>query len=100
VVAFVAAGTSQRLRNLRARPRTTVVLRSGWQWAAVEGAVELVGPDDRFDGVDDERLRLLLREIFAAAGGTHDDWDEYDRVMRAERRVAVLVDPQRIYGNA
>ena len=100
VVAFVAAGTSQRLRNLRARPRTTVVLRSGWQWAAVEGAVELVGPDDRFDGVDDERLRLLLREIFAAAGGTHDDWDEYDRVMRAERRVAVLVVPQRIYGSA
>jgi PPOX class probable F420-dependent enzyme len=100
VVMFVAAGSSQRLRNLRARPRATVVLRAGWQWAGVEGPVELVGPDDHLAGIDDEGLRLLRRDIFVAAGGTHDDWDEYDRVMAAERRVAVLVDPQRIYGNS
>jgi PPOX class probable F420-dependent enzyme len=99
VVAFVAAGSSQRLHNLRARPRVTVVLRAGWQWAGVEGPVELVGPDDHLEGIDDERLRLLRRDIFTAAGGTHEDWDEYDRVMAHERRVAVLVDPLRIYGN-
>jgi hypothetical protein len=29
----------------------------------------------------------------------HEDWAEYDRVMAAERRVAVLVTPQRIYQN-
>ena len=98
VVAFVATGSSQRLRNLRARPRATVVLRAGWQWAGVEGPVELAGPDDHLEGIDDERLRLLLRDIFTAAGGTHDDWEEYDRVMAHERRVAVLVDPLRIYG--
>ena len=100
VVAFVSAGTSQRLRNLRARPRATVVLRAGWQWAGVEGPVELAGPDDQLEGIDDERLRVLLRDIFTAAGGTHDDWDEYDRVMNRERRVAVLVDPLRIYGTS
>jgi PPOX class probable F420-dependent enzyme len=100
VVAFVAAGSAQRLRNLRARPYTNVVLRAGWQWAAVEGPVDLVGPDDHLDDVDDERLRVLLRDIFSAAGGSHDDWDEYDRVMADERRVAVLVDPVRIYGNS
>jgi PPOX class probable F420-dependent enzyme len=99
VVAFVAAGSAQRLRDLRARPRATVVFRAGWQWCAVEGPVELAGPDDPLDGIDAERLRVLLRDIFAAAGGTHDNWDEYDRVMAAERRVAVLVDPERIYGN-
>jgi len=49
--------------------------------------------------VDDERLRLLLREIFTAAGGTHEDFDEYDRVMRAERRTAVLITPSRVYSN-
>jgi hypothetical protein len=38
--------------------------------------------------------------VFTGAGGTHDDWDTYDRVMREERRVAVLVDPVRGYGNA
>ena len=29
-----------------------------------------------------------------------DDWDTYDRVMREEGRVAVLVTPTRVYGNA
>jgi PPOX class probable F420-dependent enzyme len=98
VVAFVAAGSSHRLRNLRARPRASVVIRAGWQWAGVEGPSQLIGPDDPLDGIDDERRRLLLREIFEAAGGTHDDWDEYDRVMLDERRVAVLVAPERISG--
>ena len=60
---------------------------------------QLIGPDDPHDGVDSERLRLLLREIFTAAGGTHDDWDAYDRVMREERRTAVLVTPTRVYSN-
>ncbi len=99
VVAFVAAGSAGRLANRRARPRATVVIRAGWQWAAVEGPVELVGPDDPHEGIDGEGLRLLLRHIFTAAGGTHDDWEEYDRVMADERRVAVLVEPERTYGN-
>ena len=99
VVAFVSAGTAGRLANLRARPRATVVLRAGWQWAAVEGPVELAGPDDPLEGIDAEQLPALLRDIFVAAGGSHDNWDEYDRVMAGERRVAVLIDPARIYGN-
>jgi len=41
----------------------------------------------------------LLRHVFVAAGGTHDDWDEYDRVMAAERRTAVFVHADRISGN-
>ncbi|MEY2437178.1 MAG: hypothetical protein QOF97_2014 [Acidimicrobiaceae bacterium] len=97
VVGFVAAGGSHRLTNLRARPRATVVIRAGWQWAGVEGPVELAGPDDPLEGIDGERLRGLLRDIFTAAGGNHDDWDEYDRIMATERRVAVLVDPERVY---
>jgi len=39
VVAFVSQGRARRLGYLRARPRATVVLRSGWQWAAAEGPV-------------------------------------------------------------
>ena len=99
VVAFVAAGGTRKLANLRADPTIAVVVRAGWQWTAVEGSAQLIGPDDGAPGVDDERLRLLLREIFTAAGGTHDDWDAYDRVMRDERRTAVLVKPARVYSN-
>jgi hypothetical protein len=56
-------------------------------------------PDDLHHGVDAERLRMLLREIFVAAGGTHDDWATYDRTMHDERRTAVLVAPTRHYSN-
>jgi hypothetical protein len=37
--------------------------------------------------------------VFRAAGGSHDDWDEFDRVMAAERRVAVLIEPARVVTN-
>ena len=96
VLAFVTYG-KVKLANLRARPQVSVTSVAGWRWSTVEGRAMIVGPDDPHHTVDAERLRLLLREVFEAAGGTHDDWDEYDRVMRAERRAAVLVTPTRVY---
>ena len=99
VVGFVVRGGTRKLANLRARPQATVVIRAGWQWAAAEGTTELAGPDDAMPGIDADRQRLLLREIFTAAGGTHDDWDTYDRVMAGERRAAVLLTPLRVYTN-
>jgi len=98
VVGFVTYGPA-KLANLRARPQVTVTFRAGWEWAAVEGRARVIGPDDPAPGVDAEHLRLLRREVFTAAGGMHDDWDEYDRVMAAERRAVVLVVPTRIYSN-
>ncbi|HKT01623.1 MAG TPA: TIGR03618 family F420-dependent PPOX class oxidoreductase [Rugosimonospora sp.] len=99
VVGVVAGGGSRKLTNLRRRPRATVVVRTGGQWVAAEGPVQLIGPDDPAPGFDAEGLRLLLRAVFTAAGGTHDDWSTYDRVMAEERRTAVLVDPDRVYSN-
>jgi PPOX class probable F420-dependent enzyme len=98
VVGYVSNG-KVKLRNLRERPATSLLFRAGWRWVGVEGTSELIGPDDPADGVDAEGLRVLLRDIFTAAGGTHDDWDTYDRTMVEERRAAVLVTPTRIYGN-
>lgn len=99
VVAFVSAGGTRKLVHLRADPTIAVVIRAGWQWTAVEGSAELIGPDDSHPDVDDGQLRLLLRDVFSAAGGTHEDWATYDRVMREERRTAVLVAPTRVYSN-
>jgi PPOX class probable F420-dependent enzyme len=98
VVGYVTYGPV-KLRSLRERPATSLLWRSGWQWVGVDGRSELIGPDDPADGLDTDALRLLLRAVFTGAGGTHDDWDAYDRVMREERRVAVLVEPERVYGN-
>ena len=98
-LAFVTYGTV-KLANLRARPQLAVTFRKGWMWATVEGEAELAGPDDPQPWLADaERLRLLLRDVFTAAGGTHDNWDEYDRVMAEQRRTVVLVAPTRTYSN-
>ena len=97
VLAFVTYGPA-KLRHLRKRSAVTATFRSGWAWGTVEGVAELIGPDDPHPAIDPDRLRLLLREIFTAAGGRHDDWPAYDRVMVEQRRVAVLVTPTRIYG--
>jgi hypothetical protein len=59
--------------------------------------VRLVGPDDGADlGLD---VPETIRSVFRAAGGTHEDWDEFDRVMAAERRCAVFVRADRISTN-
>ena len=99
VVGLVAAGGTRKLENLRADPRATIVVRAGWRWATVEGTAEIIGPDDPHPQVDGDALRRLLQDVFRAAGGTHDDWDAYDRAMADERRAAVLIAPRRTYTN-
>jgi PPOX class probable F420-dependent enzyme len=99
VIGFNTRRGARKLSHLRARPRASLVLRAGWQWAAAEGPVTLIGPDDPAPGIDAERLRLLLREVFTAAGGTHEDFAEFDAVMAREGRAAVLVSPERLYSN-
>ena len=97
-LAFVTYGRV-KLANLRSRPQIAVTFRDGWRWATVEGRAELAGPDDPQPWLTEDGLRLLLREVFTAAGGVHDDWDEYDRVMAEQRRTVVLIGPTRVYSN-
>jgi PPOX class probable F420-dependent enzyme len=93
-VGFVVGFGGKKLDYIRQTGRAAVVFRAGWEWVSVEGPARIIGPGDR----PADELATLLRDIFKAAGGTHDDWDEYDRVMVAEGRAAVLVEPQRITG--
>ncbi len=97
-LAFVTYGRV-KLANLRARPQIAVTFRSGWRWATVEGTAELAGPDDPQPWLAGDALRLLLRDVFTAAGGHHDDWVEYDRVMAEQGRTVVLITPSRVYSN-
>jgi PPOX class probable F420-dependent enzyme len=99
VLGFVTYGRI-KLANLRMRPQLALTFREGWQWATVEGRAEVVGPDDPADWLDGpDQLRLLLRAVFAACGGTHDNWIEYDREMVDQGRAAVLIGPTRVYSN-
>ena len=91
-------GPSWKLRRLRETKRCTVLFRVGWEWGSVDGPVDIIGPNDSFEGFDPGGVPQLLRDVFTAAGGTHDDWDEYDRVMAEDERAAVFVHPTRIQG--
>ena len=88
-VAAVLGGSSRKLDLLRSSGRATLVFRAGFEWAAVSGPVRLVGPDD--GGALGLDVPATIRAVFVAAGGTHEDWAEFDRVMAEDRRCAVFV---------
>ena len=97
-VAAVVGGGTRKLGLVRASGRATLVFKDGWEWAAVSGPVRLVGPDDGSDlGLD---VPETIRSVFKAAGGSHEDWAEFDRVMAEERRCAVFVRADTISSNA
>ncbi len=96
-VVFVIRGNTAKLANLKRDPRCAVLnVKPDWsEYAVVEGTAEVHG----WDNTDPEELRLMLRETYrACGGGEHPDWDEYDRVMRQERRAVVMVKPDHVYG--
>jgi hypothetical protein len=101
VVGFVVQGGGRRkLAHLRARPSAVVVFRSGWDWVAVEGDVELIGPDDQLDGLTREEVPSLVHAIYVAAiGGTEGQWAQRDDAIEQERHTAVLLRPLRMYSN-
>ena len=97
VIAFAVRANAVKLRHWRSEPRASIVFRSGWAWAGVEGNVSILGPED-LNGYDPAAIPQLLRDVFTSAGGTHDDWGEYDRVMAVEGRTAVFIHPAKIRG--
>jgi len=99
-IGAVVAGGARKLEHLRRSGRAAAVFTQGYRWVSVEGPVRIVGPDDPVDGFPPAELPALLRRVFVAAGGTHDDWDAYDRAMAEERRAAVFIQAERTTGNA
>jgi PPOX class probable F420-dependent enzyme len=98
-VALVARGAAARVGHVRRGSEVTIAVRRGWSWVGVTGPASLIGPDDIPTGMTDDDVRILLRDIYSAAGGVHDDWDEYDRAMAEDGRIAIFVSPDRILGN-
>ena len=96
-VAFTTTAGRAKLANLKRDPRCTIlVARPDWsRYVVVEGTADV-----RWSGGGDpELLRTTLREVYRAASGRdHPDWDEYDHAMVEDRRAAVIVMPERVYG--
>jgi hypothetical protein len=97
-VGAVVYGSSRKLNLLRKSGTASAVFKSGFEWVAVAGPVRLIGPDDGTDfGLD---VPAVIQSVFRAAGGTHTDWDEFDRIMAEERRCAVFVGSAKITTNS
>jgi PPOX class probable F420-dependent enzyme len=85
-----------KFRNLQHEPWAAVHVASDnfWNWAVIEGPVELsavaAAPDD--DAVEE------LVEYYRALSGEHSNWDDYRAAMVCEHRVVARIHPSRAYG--
>lgn len=97
--AFTTTEGRAKLANLRRDPRCSILV-SAANWSSylvLEGRAEVRAADN----TDPDELRDSLRAVYVAASGSeHPNWDEYDQAMRYDRRAAVIVVPDRVYGAA
>ena len=98
-MAFGAERHRAKVLNVKRNPKCSLLIsqRDWWGYVVLEGRAELI--DD--ENTDAEELRVALRDVYrSAAHKEHPNWQEFDEVMKAERRAVVIVVPERVYGSA
>ncbi len=96
-VAFTTTARRAKLLNLRRDPRCSLMVsQEDWRgYVVLEGRAELLSAGT----TDAVELREALRDVYRAASATeHPNWDEFDADMLEQRRSAVIVVPEQIYG--
>ena len=92
--------TRAKFKNLLRDPRCTVLISHADWWSGFlvfEGRAEMVYSGN----ADPEKLRMARRHIYSATTRRRSaDWDEYDRITEADKRVALIVRPEHVYGSA
>jgi PPOX class probable F420-dependent enzyme len=82
--------TAYKVRNLRRDPRASVCVFGdrfiGSPWVQIDGRVRIVSLPDAMDG---------LVEYYRRISGEHPDWDDYRAAMERDRRVLILLTPER-----
>ena len=94
---FTTTEDRAKLHNLARNPRCSLLVSKSdwWGYLVLEGHARVLRRGD----ADDEELRDALRGIYRAASGQeHPDWEEYDAAMVADRRAAIVVIPDHVYG--
>ncbi len=80
-----------KTNNIRRDPRVSLYVPGDnfWQYVVIEGTAELspVAADPH-----DETVEQLV-SYYRAGSGEHPDWDDYRRVMVAERRLIITLRP-------
>ena len=95
--AFSTTEERAKLKNLKRYPRCSLLISAqNWsEYVVVEGTAKLY----TMENTKAEELSFTLREIYRSeTGNEHPDWDDYDIAMRTDRRVAVVISPDKVYG--
>ena len=96
-VAFTTTARRAKLITLQRDPRCSLMVaqEDWWGYVVLEGRAELLSPET----TDAVELRETLRDVYRVASGTeHSNWQEYDAAMLEQRRSAVIIVPEHIYG--
>ena len=92
--------TRAKFKNLLRDPRCSVLISHADWWSGFlvfEGRAEMVHSGN----ADPEKLREARRYIYSATTRRRSaDWVEYDRITEADKRVALIVRPEHVYGSA
>jgi PPOX class probable F420-dependent enzyme len=91
----ITAGRAKYVNLLRSPQASLHVTRDDfWAYVVIDGDVEMsevaTKPDD--PGVEE------LVDYYRTLAGEHPDWDDYRRVMVADKRVIVRLTPTHAYG--
>ncbi|MDP6823263.1 MAG: TIGR03618 family F420-dependent PPOX class oxidoreductase [Dehalococcoidia bacterium] len=92
--------TRIKFKNLLRDPRSSVLISHEDWWSGFlvfEGTMEM----QHTGNTDPEELRMARRNIFSATTRRRSsDWDDYDRKVDADKRVAMILRPDHVYGSA
>ncbi|PKB62383.1 MAG: hypothetical protein BZY66_01120 [SAR202 cluster bacterium Ae2-Chloro-G3] len=97
--AFSTTADRVKLINLQRDSRCSLMIAKDdwWGYVVLEGKATILSADN----TPADELRYALREVYKAATNTdHPNWPEYDQAMLADRRAAVVVVPDHVYGTA
>jgi PPOX class probable F420-dependent enzyme len=98
-VAFTTTANRAKLLNVLRDPRCSLLIsnENWWGFVVLDGRAQIISASNT--GADE--YRDALRDVYrTAAGEEHSNWEEYDQAMRDDKRSAVIVIPDRIYGTS
>ena len=91
LVVISSRETAYKVRSLRARPYAAYCGFAdqffGQPWVQIEGPARIVSLPDAMEP---------LVDYYRSISGEHPDWDDYRAAMERDRRVLVVIAPERV----
>ena len=87
-----------KFKNLLREPQCSILISAADWWSGyvvIDGTAEFTWSGNS----DPQVLRSARRDVFSATTRRRsEDWDEYDRLVDDDKRVALVIRPTHVYG--